>query len=89
MFTAQAIDWIATACIERISKPGVSRLAGIEDIIDKDYSLSVSLYVRAEQESTATDLGAIRYRRKKLRDELSEVNQRIDALLDNVMAQRA
>lgn len=89
VFSAQAIDWIARACNERICKPGVSVLAGIEDIVDNDYSLSVSLYVRAEQESTSTDVHAIRSRRKKLRDELNGVNQRIDALLDDVMARRA
>lgn len=89
VFSAQAVEWIAMACIERISKPGVSRLASIEEIVDNDYSLSVSLYVRAEQESTSTDVQAIRHRRTKLRDELNSVNQRIDALLDGVMTRRA
>ena len=89
MFTAQAIDWIARACAERTSKPGVSALASIESIIGNDCSLSVSLYVRAEQENTSTDIHAIRYRRKRLRDELSGVNARIDAMLDQLMARRA
>lgn len=85
---AQSIDWIARACTERISKPGVSARATIEEIIGNDCSLSVSLYVRAEQENTSTDIHAIRYRRKKLHDELCNVDQRIDALLDTVMARR-
>ena len=89
VFAAPAIDWIARACAERISKPGVSALASIDAIFNNDCSLSVSLYVRAEQENTSTDIHAIRYRRKRLRDELASVNERIDAMLDKLMARRA
>ena len=64
----------------------MSALASIEKIAENGYSLSVSLYVRAEQENTSTDIHAIRYRRKKLNDELGDINQRIDTLLDASLA---
>ncbi|MBZ2206208.1 HsdM family class I SAM-dependent methyltransferase [Massilia soli] len=89
VFSPEAIEWIARACAERISKPGVSAQASIEAIIGNDCSLSVSLYVRPEQEHASTDIHAIRYRRKRLRCELSSVNERIDAMLDALMARPA
>ena len=85
VFSAHAIDWIAHACVQRTSKPGVSALAAIEDIVGNGFSLSVSLYVRMEQENASTDIHAIRSRRKKLHDELGGINQKIDELLDTVI----
>lgn len=84
-FSPQGIAWIADACAARTAKPGVSALAPIDKIAENGYSLSVSLYVRAEQENTSTDIHAIRYRRKKLHDELGDLNKQIDTLLDMVM----
>lgn len=89
IFSPQAIEWIAHACAARKSEPGLSALAAIDDIVEHGYSLSVSLYIRAEQENTSTDIHAIRSRRKKLHDELGGINQQIDDALDTVMSSEA
>lgn len=80
-FSDQALDRIGQAFAARVDEPGLSALASFEEIHANACSLSVSLYIRTEQESTSPDVRAIRGRREELRTELDSVNQRIDALV--------
>lgn len=85
-FSDEALERIRHACAARTDEPGLSCVAGFDEIAANAFSLSVSLYVRTEQESTSTDVRAIRGRREKLRAELDSVNKRIDALVTAINA---
>jgi type I restriction enzyme M protein len=80
-FSDEALERIRHACAARTDDPGLSAVASFQEIAANAYSLSVSLYVRIEQESSSTDMRAIRSRREKLRNELGRVTHRIDAIV--------
>lgn len=85
-FSDDALDLIRHACTERTDEPGFATLASFEDIIENSYSLSVSLYVRTEQDSNSTDVHTIPGRRQKIRADLDAVNTRIAALVAAINA---
>lgn len=85
-FSGDALDRIRHAFSVRADEAGLSKVASWEDIVENAYSLSVSLYVRTEQENIDTDVSAIRGRREKLRAELDGVNKRIEGLLGAINA---
>lgn len=85
-FSDDALGLIRHACKKRTDEPGFSAIASFDSIIENGYSLSVSLYVRAEQDSNSTDVHGIPGRRARIRADLDVVNARIDALVAAINA---
>lgn len=83
-FPDAAVARIVQVCLGRLAVPGLSALAGPDDIAAHGHSLSVPLYVRPGQESAAPELSGLLRRRAEVREQLAEVEKEIAGLLRTI-----
>jgi type I restriction enzyme M protein len=83
-FPDAALKKIADICAARLAVPGLSAVAGPDEIAAHGHSLSVPLYVRPGQENTAPAIPDLLRRRTEVREQLAAVDREIAALLDTI-----